>query len=91
MRSQKRTYATDRAKNTIVTAIHNTSCIGSLLSWFCYATWRKSEGNTLVIFLRASLLIPRIHCDKLSSPPGWIETHDRNSYTVGAPSDSLHY
>ena len=31
MRSQNRTYATDTAKNAIVTAIQRTSCMGNLL------------------------------------------------------------
>ena len=31
MRSQNRTYATDTAKNAIVTAIQRTSCMGYLL------------------------------------------------------------
>jgi hypothetical protein len=32
MRSQKRTYAIDPAKNMIVTTTHKTSCMGDLLS-----------------------------------------------------------
>jgi hypothetical protein len=69
MRSQKRTYATDAAKNAIVTAVHNKSCMANLLGRFREAARRTSEGYSLPVSTwDTSSLSDRIHFYKFTMP-----------------------
>jgi hypothetical protein len=69
-RSQKRTYAIDAAKNTIVTAIHRTSCISNLLNQSHDGAWLTSERNPFVRSQRdSSQWSLELHGNEFSAPP----------------------
>jgi hypothetical protein len=89
MRSQKRTYATDAAKNAIVTAIQRTSCIG--ISWGGFVIRiAESESNPLVRSVRSAWPLRfSIHFYELSEPPGRFEPGKVNLYSASRRSHSF--
>jgi hypothetical protein len=80
MRLQKRTYATDAAKNAIVTAIQRTSCIGISSGGFVIRI-AESESNPLVRSERsAGPLSFNTHFYELSPTAGRTELRKVNLY-----------
>ena len=74
MRSQKRTYATDAAKNAIVTAIQRTSCMANLLDRFREVARLTSKGYSFPASTwDVSGLKDRFHFYKFAKFPGWFE------------------
>jgi len=90
MRSQKRTYATDAAKNAMVTAIQRTSCMGKSPLVFRNPASLKSESDSLAGSERDfSQLHFRIHFYELCPPPGRIELRKVNVHGAGWRSHSF--
>jgi hypothetical protein len=73
MRSQKRTYATDTAKNATVTVIQRTSCTGISSGAFCEPDL-ESESNAFVGSVRSAWPLHfSTHFYELSALPGRAE------------------
>src|ERR1700693_5428290 len=87
MRSQKRTYAIDPAKNMIVTTTHKTSCMVTSSANFVMS--RQSEGHPLAGSCRnPSCLGLSSHFYQFASLPGWFEFRKVN-YDAGRPTVCL--
>jgi hypothetical protein len=92
MRSQKRTYATDAAKNTIVTAIQSTSCMGNLLGQFRDRATPKSESHPFASSgWTLSLAEFGIHFYEFSALPGQIDPRNVISYFAPTKTHPLVY
>jgi hypothetical protein len=89
MRSQKRTYTTDAAKNAMVTVIQRTSCIG-ISSGGLVIRMAESESNAFVGSVRNAWPLGfNTHFYELSAPPGRIELCELNRDRASRRSHSF--
>jgi hypothetical protein len=80
MRSQKRTYAIDAAKNAIVTEIHKTSCMGYLLEPISRTASLISNGFPRAAACGCSPFQLSIYFYELATAPRRIELRDVDSH-----------